>query len=205
MNPRLLNVLLIIADARDEADIRQKLGEARNTSFVVRAAATLSEALQQIAKNSFDVLPSSEKVLLEQTLHGSIKALVEILSLANPLAFGRATRVRKIVEELINHFQIRERWPVELAAMLPQIGSVTLPPATLNKRYKGEALTGPEKVMVDRTPTAVEKCLSHIPRLPCHHSAPLRLPIRASQATQRHRHRRRTPLGRPRPENCSRF
>jgi DNA-binding response OmpR family regulator len=55
MNPRPLHVLLIIADAQDEADIRQKLGEARNTSFAVRAAASLSEALLQIAKNSFDV------------------------------------------------------------------------------------------------------------------------------------------------------
>lgn len=111
------------------------------------------------------LLVTSEKVLLEQTLHGSIKALVEILSLANPLAFGRATRVRKIVEELINRFQIRERWPVEVAAMFSQIGCVTLPPATLDKLYKGEVLTGPEKVMVDRMPTVVEKCLSNIPRM----------------------------------------
>ena len=55
MNLRTLHVLLIVADAQDEADIRQKLGEARNTSFAVRAVASLSEALQQIAKNSFDV------------------------------------------------------------------------------------------------------------------------------------------------------
>ena len=101
------------------------------------------------------LLVTSEKVLLEQTLHGSIKALVDILWLANPLAFGRATRVRKIVEELINHFQIRERWPVEVAAMFSQIGCVTLLPATLDKLYKGEVLTGHERVMVDRRPTVV--------------------------------------------------
>jgi hypothetical protein len=80
---------------------------------------------------------------------------VSFLSLANPLAFGRATRVRKIVEELINHFQIRERWPVEVAAMFSQIGCVTLLPATLDKLYKGEVLTGHERVMVDRRPTVV--------------------------------------------------
>src|SRR5580693_9949247 len=50
MNLRTLHVLLIVADAQDEADIRQKLGEARNTSFAVRAVTSLSEALQQIAK-----------------------------------------------------------------------------------------------------------------------------------------------------------
>lgn len=107
----------------------------------------------------------SEKVLLEQTLHGSIKALVDILSMANPLAFGRATRVRKIVEDLMAHFEIRERWPVEVAAMLSQIACVTLPAETLDKLYKGEILTGAEKQMVDRMPAVAEKCLSNIPRI----------------------------------------
>jgi response regulator RpfG family c-di-GMP phosphodiesterase len=110
-------------------------------------------------------LVTSEKVLLDQTLHGSIKALVDILSLANPLAFGRATRVRKIAEGLMTHFAIRERWPLEVAAMLSQLGCVTLPAVTLDKLYKGEILTGAEKVMVDRMPAVVEKCLSNIPRI----------------------------------------
>ncbi len=110
-------------------------------------------------------LVTSEKVLLEQTLRGSIKALVDILSLANPLAFGRATRVRKSVEQLMTHFEIRERWPVEVAAMLSQIGCVTLPSATLEKLYKGEALTVAEQEMVNRMPAVAEKCLSNIPRI----------------------------------------
>jgi response regulator RpfG family c-di-GMP phosphodiesterase len=110
-------------------------------------------------------LVSSEKVLLEQTLHGSIKALVDILALVNPLAFGRATRVRKTVEQLMTHFQIRERWPVEVAAMLSQIGCVTLPPETLDKLYKATALNRGEQLMVDRMPAVVEKCLANIPRI----------------------------------------
>ena len=51
MDPRPLHVLLIIADAQDEADIRQKLGEARNTSFEVNAIASSADALQRIAKH----------------------------------------------------------------------------------------------------------------------------------------------------------
>jgi response regulator RpfG family c-di-GMP phosphodiesterase len=110
-------------------------------------------------------LITSEKVLLEQTLRGSIKALVDILSLVSPGGFGRATRVRQSVELLMNHFQIRERWPVEVAAMLSQIGCVTLPAATLDKLYRGEPLNKPEQEMVDRMPAAAEKCLSNIPRI----------------------------------------
>jgi len=110
-------------------------------------------------------LITSEKVLLEQTLHGSIKALVDILSLVNPLAFGRATRVRQSVEQLMTHFHIRERWPVEVAAMLSQIGCVTLPAATLDKLYRSEPLNRAEQEMVDRMPAVAEKCLSNIPRI----------------------------------------
>ncbi len=46
---------MIIAGTQDEADIRQKLGEARNSSFAVHAVASMSAAFQQIAKNCFDV------------------------------------------------------------------------------------------------------------------------------------------------------
>jgi hypothetical protein len=40
MDPRPPNALLIIAGAQDEADIRQKLAEARNDSFAVHAVAS---------------------------------------------------------------------------------------------------------------------------------------------------------------------
>jgi CheY-like chemotaxis protein len=96
-------------------------------------------------------LIASEKVLLEPTLHGSTKALVDILALANPLACGRET-----VEQLMTHFQVRERWPVEVTAMLPQIGCVTLPPETLDKLYKGVARNRGEQTMIERMPTVVE-------------------------------------------------
>ena len=44
-------------------------------------------------------LLTAERELLEQTLHGSIKALTEALALANPTSFGRATRLKQLVGE----------------------------------------------------------------------------------------------------------
>ena len=107
----------------------------------------------------------SEKILLEQTLRGSIKALIDILSLANPVAFGRATRVRHSLEQLMARFEIREKWPVEVAAMLSQIGCVTLPPATLEKLYKSQIMSAGEQEMVERMPAFIDKCLANIPRI----------------------------------------
>jgi response regulator RpfG family c-di-GMP phosphodiesterase len=110
-------------------------------------------------------LLTAEKILLEQTLRGSIKALTDILALTNPAAFGRATRVERIVAEIMARFEISEHWPVEVAAMLSQIGYVTLPPGTQEKIYKGERLAQEEEAMVERVPQVVEQLLANIPRL----------------------------------------
>jgi DNA-binding NtrC family response regulator len=45
----------------------------------------------------------AERVLLEQTLHGSVKALTDILGLANPTAFGRAARAKKYVGDAVRY------------------------------------------------------------------------------------------------------
>jgi len=110
-------------------------------------------------------LATSEKVLLEQTLQGSIKMLTEILSLANPTAFGRATRVQRTITELQDHFQIKDRWAAQVAAMVSQIGAVTLPTRTQEKVYHNEALSKQEEEMVERLPHVVESLLANIPRL----------------------------------------
>ena len=39
-------------------------------------------------------LVTAERVLLEETLHGSVKTLSEILAMAYPAAFGRSARAR---------------------------------------------------------------------------------------------------------------
>lgn len=110
-------------------------------------------------------LVTSEKVLLEQTLQGSVKVLTEILSLSNPAAFGRATRVQRTVTELQDRFEIKERWAAQVAAMFSQIGAVALPPRTQEKLYRNEALSKEESEMVERLPHLVEMLLSNIPRL----------------------------------------
>jgi response regulator RpfG family c-di-GMP phosphodiesterase len=110
-------------------------------------------------------LITAEKVLLEQTLHGSVKTLTEVLSLTNPASFGRATRIKQHVTSLLDQLGIRERWQVEVAAMLSQLGSITLPPETVEKAYYGRPLTEQEQGMVSRAPAVTEQLLANIPRL----------------------------------------
>jgi response regulator RpfG family c-di-GMP phosphodiesterase len=110
-------------------------------------------------------LITAERVLLEQTLHGSVKALTDVLALANPAAFGRATRAKQQVSELTRRLGVSDAWQVEVAAMLSQIGCVTLPPEVADKLYHGAPLGKEELAMVERLPAIAERLLENIPRL----------------------------------------
>jgi response regulator RpfG family c-di-GMP phosphodiesterase len=110
-------------------------------------------------------LVTAERVLLQETLHGSIAALTDVLAISNPIVFGRAMRVRQYVSELALKLELQDRWQVEVAAMLSQIGIIALPPDTAEKVYYGRPLTDDEQVMVERTPGVAQKVLGSIPRL----------------------------------------
>ncbi|MST01125.1 MAG: hypothetical protein EXS29_07430 [Pedosphaera sp.] len=56
-------------------------------------------------------------------------------------------------------------WELETAAMLAQLGYVTLPPALLKKVNTGEELTSDEQQMVARLPQTTSHLISHLPRL----------------------------------------
>lgn len=110
-------------------------------------------------------LLTTERVLLQQTLHGSIQALVEVLSLTNPLSFGWGQRVKHLVSELADALHIEDRWMIEIAAMFSQLGYVTLPGEVAEKVYFGHELSDAEAEMVARVPEVTDRLLAHIPRL----------------------------------------
>jgi response regulator RpfG family c-di-GMP phosphodiesterase len=110
-------------------------------------------------------LITAERELLEKTLRGSIKALTEILSLTNPLAFGRAMRLKQHAAELVAGLGVPFSWQLEVAAMLSQIGCVTLPAATTEKLYYGRPLNSDEIELTQRLPALSLQLLESIPRL----------------------------------------
>jgi response regulator RpfG family c-di-GMP phosphodiesterase len=110
-------------------------------------------------------LLSAERVLLQETLIGCIKALVDVLAITNPVAFGRATRLRRLSMELAATLEIKGFWQLEAAAMLSQIGFISLPVELVEKLYYGKRLTPEEKVLADGTPQVAQNLLGRIPRL----------------------------------------
>jgi response regulator RpfG family c-di-GMP phosphodiesterase len=110
-------------------------------------------------------LVNAERRLLEETLHGSIKALTEVLAMAHPAAFGRATRLKSLASELAVALDVPDRWQIDIAAMVSQLGCVTLPTDVADRAYRGLALSDREQELVDRLPETSARLLANIPRM----------------------------------------
>ncbi|MBI3206339.1 MAG: response regulator [Myxococcales bacterium] len=124
---------------------------------------TLGQALAAAVEQNR--LVTSERVLLEQTLRGAIRALADVLALTNPVAFGTAKRLESLAASIAREVAFEPLWQVEVAAVLSQLGVVTLPQDILEKLRVGAALDAHEQEMVARAPAAAEKLVSGIPRL----------------------------------------
>lgn len=110
-------------------------------------------------------LQTAEQSFLQDTLHGAIQALTEVLSLANPAAFGRALRIRGLVHRLSKAILIPQFWEVDMAAMLSHIGCVSLPKALLDKIAAGKDLAPDERRLFETHPTIGAGVLANIPRM----------------------------------------
>ncbi len=110
-------------------------------------------------------LVTAERELLVKTLSGSVKVLTDMLSMVNPAAFSRAGRVRRHVKHVAMKLGLRQVWQFEIAAMLSQVGCVTLPAQMLGRAYAGKKLTPHEQKMFASHPEAGSNLIAAIPRL----------------------------------------
>ena len=110
-------------------------------------------------------LITSERVLLEQTLRGSIKMLIDVLAITNPAAFGRANQIKTRVLQLAALLGVLDSWQLEIAALASQLGYIVLPHEVCEKLERRIALDEDEQRMVIRAPEMTEQLLANIPRL----------------------------------------
>ena len=119
-------------DAVNEGNIFRFLSKPSNKDILVK---TLTDALAQ------HHLICAEKELLEKTLRGTVYVLTEVLSVVSPAAFSRAMRVRRYVQHVVTRLALGSPWKFEVAAMMSQLGCVTLDPDTLETVYAGGELS----------------------------------------------------------------
>lgn len=158
-------VRIMLTGNSDQETASRAINEGRIFRFLTKPCSddvlrtTLRAALRQ------HELVTAEKVLLEKTLAGSVRVLMDVLSVTLPEAFGRATRVRHWVTALANEIGIKNSWEVGLAASLAPIGLIGVPPDIIAKATRGSVLSGVEAEVMSHAPETAYRLISNIPRL----------------------------------------
>lgn len=110
-------------------------------------------------------LLKSEKELLEDTLSSTVRVMVDILSLVNPVSFSKTQRYLSFSKHIIHELELENPWQYEIAVMLSQIGTVIVPENIIYKQYNPENLTKEDKELLAHHPLVTKKLIESIPRM----------------------------------------
>lgn len=124
---------------------------------------TLRRALQDGIRQ-YELI-HAERQLLEQTLHGAVQVLVQVLEMAAPSAFAHSSQVKACVRHMAQALGLNDVWQLDLAAMLSYLGFVAIPPDTIAKYNSGRELEAEESRLIDGQREVAFGMLQRIPRL----------------------------------------
>jgi len=110
-------------------------------------------------------LITAEKELLGSTLRGSLKILIDVLTMVNPTNFSKSILIRNLAKKLLTRLHIRENWEIDIACLLSQIGCVGIPTEIIEKRHSGKRLTTEEEQLFMSQAQIGNNLLKNIPRL----------------------------------------
>mgnify|MGYP005854966509 CR=1 FL=1 len=158
-------VRMMLTGNADQQTALEAVNEGHIFRFLTKpcASETFAKALE--AGIEQHRLITAERELLAHTLRGSIKVLTDVLALVNPAAFGRASRVQRLVGALCRQLKPDSPWLIEIAAMLSQVGLVAVPEETLAKLYQRKPLSEAEAKALRAHPEIGRALLEQIPRL----------------------------------------
>jgi CheY-like chemotaxis protein len=161
--PEATRILLTGEPGRDAAVAA--INEGQIFRFLTKPCASEQVLAAVEAGVAYHRLLTAEKTLLQETLIGCIKALIDVLAITNPVAFGRSNRVKDLAMEVAQAAGQPRLWQLQAAAMLSQIGYISLPVELVEKLYYGQKLTREEKILADGAPAVAQTLLGRIPRL----------------------------------------
>jgi len=163
LHPETTRILLTGEPSRDSA--ATAVNEGQIFRFLTKPCAPEDLRAAVEAGVVHHRLVTAEKVLMQETLIGCINALIDVLAMTNPVAFGRTNRVKRMVIDLAGALGLREFWQLEAAAMLSQIGYISLPAELVEKLYYGKRLNAEERTLADGAPRVAQALLGRIPRI----------------------------------------
>jgi response regulator RpfG family c-di-GMP phosphodiesterase len=163
LSPRTIRIML--TGRADISTAMAAVNQGNIFRFLVKPCPPI--VIEKVLEAAIDQykLQVSEQQIMRESLLGCVQVLVEVLSFAQPAAFSRTTRVRRHVREIAAAIGVGDSWEMEAAAMLSQIGWVTLPPAILAKATGNQVMNPEELVAFRAQASSAARILEKIPRL----------------------------------------
>lgn len=105
--------------------------------------------------------------LLSKTLVGSIKLLMDSLTMTQPQLVHQSQRIRKYAKQIISKLEIntQDAWSIELATMLSHIGCISIPNSILVDYQAGRKLRPEDLERYMKYPELGARLIENIPRL----------------------------------------
>lgn len=160
-----LTVRMMLTGNADQRTAMEAVNEGHIFRFLTKPCAPEDLAKAVDAAKEQYRLVTAERDLLEQTLAGSVKVLVDVLSLHDPDAFKQTARIRSWARTIAKPLKLSDPWTMNMSIMLSSIGQITLPGEIAAKLRKGAALSDVERNLVSRTPEVARDLIANIPRL----------------------------------------
>jgi len=119
----------------------------------------INDAVKQYRRNIV------ERELLEQTLAGSVKVLVDLVSVNDPVNASIARRIRGYLYALTGAGIVAPRWQLDLSTSLSLISQVALPGDLVSRRRRGLPLSDTDREALAEAPVRARNLIKNIPRL----------------------------------------
>lgn len=126
------------------------------SELLVRA---VSDAVRQ-----YDLL-EAERVLLDQTLRGTIDVMVEAIGLLLPQAAQPLVRMRRLARRLCKELQVQQVWDIDIACVLSYVATLTLPQDVLTQLASGKYHDIDVRSASSRCNVVAQRLAVRIPRL----------------------------------------
>ncbi|NKX63246.1 response regulator [Labrenzia sp. 5N] len=161
--PQAARVMLTRENSADA--IKKTLNEAHAFMYLEKPCQStdLASAMETALSHHFQL--AKDRALLERTLAGSVKLLIDMLALFHPEAFRRTSTVRKQALRLAKRLGMKKTWELEMSVMLSPLGEALLPKQILARYRAARGLTEQERNILDRAPDQTRDLLKNIPQL----------------------------------------
>ncbi|GAB2185831.1 HD domain-containing phosphohydrolase [Roseibium sp. LAB1] len=145
--------------------IKKTLNEAHAFMFLEKPCQSTDLVNAMETALSHHLQLAKDRALLERTLAGSVKLLIDMLALFHPEAFRRTATVRKQALRLAKRLGMKKTWELEMSVMLSPLGEALMPKQILARYRAARSLTEQERNILDRAPVQSRDLLKNIPQL----------------------------------------